>query len=69
MDIYNSLVKDSGGACTSYKFMYIYNNFIRDKNIKTIVEIGVYNGCFLLPITYLNNNTLSYGIDPYESFI
>ena len=69
MDIYNSLVKDSGGACSAYKFMYIYNNFIRDKNIKTIVEIGVYNGCFLLPITHMNNNTLSYGIDPYESFI
>jgi hypothetical protein len=69
MDIYNSLVKDSGGACTPYKFMYIYNNFIHDKNIKTIVEIGVYNGCFLLPVTCMNNNTLSYGIDPYESFI
>ena len=69
MDIYNSLVKDSGGACTPYKFMYIYNNFVHDKNIKTIVEIGVYNGCFLLPITFMNNNTLSCGIDPYESFI
>ena len=69
MDIYNSLVKDVGGACPPYKIMYIYNNFIRDKNIKTIVEIGVYNGCFLLPITHMNNNTLSYGIDPYESFI
>lgn len=69
MDIYNSLVKDSGGACSPYKVMYIYNNFIRDKNIKTIVEIGVYNGCFLLPITHMNNNILSYGIDPYESYI
>jgi Ca2+-binding EF-hand superfamily protein len=69
MEIYNSLVQDSGGACSAYKFMYIYNNFIRDKNIKTIVEIGVYNGCFLLPITHMNNNTLSYGIDPYESYI
>lgn len=69
MDIYNSLVKDAGGACDPYKIMYIYNNFIHDKNIKTIVEIGVYNGCFLLPITYMNNNILSYGIDPYESFI
>lgn len=69
IDIYNSLVKDAGGACSPYKFMYIYNIFIRDKNINTIVEIGVYNGCFLLPITYMNNNTLSYGIDPYESFI
>ena len=69
IDIYNSLVKDSGGACHPSKFMYIYNNFIRDKGKKTIVEIGVYNGCFLLPITFMNNNTLSYGIDPYESFI
>jgi hypothetical protein len=69
MDIYNSLVKDSGGACPPHKFMYIYNNFIYGKNITNIVEIGVYNGCFLLPITFMNNNTLSYGIDPYESFI
>ena len=69
IDIYNCLVKDAGGACSSRKFMYIYNNFISGKNIKTIVEIGVYNGCFLLPITSLNNNILSYGIDPYESFI
>ena len=69
INIYNCLVKDSGGACSSHKFMYIYNNFISGKNIKTIVEIGVYNGCFLLPITSLNNNILSYGIDPYESFI
>ena len=69
MDIYDSLVKDSGGACSPYKFMYIYSNFVRDKNIKMIVEIGVYNGCFLLPITHMNNNILSYGIDPYESYI
>ena len=69
IEIYNLLDKDSGGGCSSYKFMYIYNNFIRDKSIKTIVEIGVYNGCFLLPITYMNNNTLSYGIDPYEAYI
>jgi hypothetical protein len=49
--------------------MYIYNYFIHNKNIKTIVEIGVCNGCFLLPITYINNNILSYGIDPYKSYI
>jgi hypothetical protein len=69
MEIYNDLVKDSGGACPPSKFMYVYNNFIKDKNINTIVEIGVYNGCFLLPITALNNNNKSYGIDPYTSFI
>ena len=69
MEIYNNLVKDMGGACPPSKFMYIYNNFIKDKDISTIVEIGVYNGCFLLPITFLNNNNKSYGIDPYKSFI
>ena len=69
MEIYSSLVKDSGGAFPINKLMYIYNYFIRDKNIKTIVEIGVYNGCFLLPITFMNNNILSYGIDPYTSYI
>jgi len=69
MEIYNYLAKDAGGACPPHKFMYIYNNFIYGKNAKTIVEIGVYNGCFLLPITFMNNNTLSYGIDPYEAYI
>ena len=69
MEIYNNLVKDSGGACPPSKFMYIYDNFIKDKIIDTIVEIGVYNGCFLLPITFLNNNNKSYGIDPYKSYI
>jgi hypothetical protein len=69
MNIYNSLIKDFGGACPPYKFMYIYDNFIKNKNINKIVEIGVYNGCFLLPITYMNNNILSYGIDPYKSYI
>ena len=69
MDIYKLLVRDSGGACTPEKFMYIYQNFIKNKNIKVIVEIGVYNGCFLLPITVLNNNVLSYGIDPYKPYL
>jgi hypothetical protein len=69
IEIYNSLIQDCGGACPPSKFMYIYNNYIHDKDIKNIVEIGVYNGCFLLPITYLNNNILSYGIDPYRYYI
>ena len=69
MDIYKLLVRDSGGACSPEKFMYIYQNFIKNKNIKVIVEIGVYNGCFLLPITVLNNNVLSYGIDPYKPYL
>jgi len=69
MDIYNVLVRDSGGACPPEKFMYVYENYIKNKDIKIIVEIGVYNGCFLLPITVLNNNKLSYGIDPYKPYL
>jgi len=69
MDIYKLLVRDGGGACPPEKFMYIYENFIKNKNTKVIVEIGVYNGCFLLPITVLNNNVLSYGIDPYKPYL
>jgi len=69
MDIYKLLVRDGGGACSPEKFMYVYENFIKNKNVKVIVEIGVYNGCFLLPITVLNNNVLSYGIDPYKPYL
>jgi tRNA G46 methylase TrmB len=69
MEIYNCLVKDVGGACPPHKFMYVYNNYIQDKNIKNIVEIGVYNGCFLLPIASMNNNIQSYGIDPYNYYL
>jgi len=70
MDIYQSLVKDAGGACSIDKLFYIHKNFIiPNKNIKTICEIGVYNGCFILPLAQLNNEIKFYGIDPYISYI
>lgn len=69
MDIYKILVKDSGGACPYDKIQYVYNNFINKTNINKIVEIGVYNGCFILPIATLFKNAKCIGIDPYKSFI
>ena len=67
--IYDSLIKDGGGG-TSKSFLHnIYNNYIKDKDITLIVEIGVYNGCFLLPITCMNNNKKTFGIDPYTTYV
>ena len=69
MQVHDALVKDGGGG-TPYSFIAdIYHTYIKDKNIDTIVEIGVYNGCFLLPITLMNNNKKTYGIDPYKTYI
>lgn len=68
MDIYNALVKDSGGACSQRKIMYVYNNCVKDKDVNTIVEIGVYNGCFLLPITKLTGLS-THGIDPFKEYL
>jgi tRNA G46 methylase TrmB len=67
--IHDNLVKDGGGGAPKSFINQIYNNYIKDKNVDIIVEIGVYNGCFLLPITYLNNNKKTYGIDPYSAYI
>jgi tRNA G46 methylase TrmB len=68
-NIHDSLVKDAGGAAPKNFILDIYTNYIKNKSNLLIVEIGVYNGCFLLPITKLNNNIKSYGIDPYTSYI
>jgi hypothetical protein len=67
MEVYSKLIKDSGGACSYEKIINIQNNYVNE-NTKTIVEIGVYNGCFLLPFAKLNPNILFYGIDPYISY-
>jgi len=68
MNIYNNLVKDSGGGCPLNKILFIYDNYIKNQNINKIVEIGVYNGCFLLPIAEFSN-VECIGIDPYTIYI
>jgi hypothetical protein len=67
--IHDSLVKDGGGGTPKHFLHDIYINYIKDKDISTVVEIGVYNGCFLLPITFMNSNKKTYGIDPYINFV
>ncbi len=68
LDVYNSLIRDFGGGCPVDKIEFV-EKICATNNINVICEIGVYNGCFLLPVTLVNNNKKSYGIDPYEPYL
>ena len=54
-----------GGSLISKTYLMAY--LILRNNLKTYVEIGVYKGRSLLPVTYAikQNKGMSYGIDPY----
>lgn len=55
-----------GGSLLSKTYLMAY--LILRNNLKTYVEIGVYKGRSLFPVTYAikQNNGISYGIDPYN---
>jgi len=55
-----------GGSPLSKTYLMAY--LILKNNLKTFVEIGVYRGMSLFPVTYAikQNNGMSYGVDPYN---
>jgi len=75
MNIFNQLYNISelissdyfGGGSTLSK-TYLMDYLILRNDLKTYVEIGVYKGRSLFPVTYAikQNNGISYGIDPYN---
>jgi predicted SAM-dependent methyltransferase/glycosyltransferase involved in cell wall biosynthesis len=74
MNLFNELdniselipVDFGGGSPLSKTYLMAY--LILRNNLKTFVEIGVYRGKSLFPVTYAikQNNGISYGIDPYN---
>lgn len=66
-DIYSEIDSDFGGGSPFFKtFLMAY--LIKYNELKTFVEIGVYKGKCLLPLTYVisQNKGFAIGIDPYS---
>jgi len=66
INLYNLITPDVGGHC-SFNKIELACDLIKKNNLKTIVEIGVYKGSFLLPVSAYGN-CKTYGIDPYKSY-
>jgi glycosyltransferase involved in cell wall biosynthesis len=59
---------DYFGGETAFSKIYLMAYLISKNNLKTFVEIGVYRGRILFPITHAikQNNGIAYGVDPYN---
>ncbi len=74
MDLFDELfnitelipVDFGGGSALDKTYLMAY--LVLRNNFKTFVEIGVYKGRSLFPVTYAikKNNGVAYGIDPYQ---
>ena len=60
---------DSCDGWSTYEKAILLANLIKEKDIKVSVEIGVYGGKSLLPVSYVHKqytNGMAYGIDPWD---